>query len=108
MSLSACPMPPGSTGPRKPLRLHWGRDLAQLHVGNDAAWIPGAKAFVSISELFISTGGGQPKLWQEGRAGEGGCLHRARVHLHIWPVVSCPPVGGVCDVAQHDLGLPVA
>ena len=24
MSLSACPTPPGSTGPRKHLRLHWG------------------------------------------------------------------------------------
>lgn len=83
MSLSACPTPPGSTGPRNPLRLHWGRDLAQLHVGSDAAWIPGAKALVSISELFISIGGGQPKLWQEGRAGEGVCLHPVCSSKHL-------------------------
>lgn len=43
---------------------------------------------------------------KEGLGKEAAFTERAHVHLHIWPVVSCPPVGGVCDVAQHDLGLP--
>lgn len=64
----------------------------------------GAKAFVSISELFISIGGGQPN--SAGRKGWGKEVPSlvGHVHLHIWPVVSCPPVGGVCNAAQHDLG----
>lgn len=66
--------------------------LAQIHVGSDVAWLPGAKEFVGIYKLPLSPGGTSPNPLRE-----GGPLVCPKSCLRG----QLPPAGGVCDAGRR-------